>query len=255
MILPRSLLAALAPVLGTLGITKAIGNGAAASGESTALLWGPYRPNLYFGVRPQIPNTLLMGLMWSSGENRDAMVRSTTARYISPTEDVADTRKDLRDTCEQGDKMPRYGWTMYDTRVGGVQMIHDEENSIDLKTEFIKAADGGSWGVRVTGVPAPDAPSDGVKTTIVFHVALEDLPEDGSNPASKSLVCAKGDAFEAGRRVAAVCHGKDPALGDFNIRVLESQQAQVQESTVTSLRVNEDRIWKAKGEGRSSSST
>jgi len=28
--------------------------------------WGPYRPNLYFGVRPQVSETLLMGLMWAS---------------------------------------------------------------------------------------------------------------------------------------------------------------------------------------------
>lgn len=32
--------------------------------------WGPYRPNLYFGVRPQIPETLLMGLIWASGDDR-----------------------------------------------------------------------------------------------------------------------------------------------------------------------------------------
>lgn len=39
--------------------------------------WGPYRPNLYFGVRPQIPETFLMGLMWASGESRDKMLKST----------------------------------------------------------------------------------------------------------------------------------------------------------------------------------
>jgi mannosyl-oligosaccharide glucosidase len=30
-----------------------------------SLLWGAYRPNLYFGVRPRIPNSLMGGLMWS----------------------------------------------------------------------------------------------------------------------------------------------------------------------------------------------
>lgn len=39
--------------------------------------WGPYRPNLYFGVRPQIPETFLMGLMWASGESRSEMLKST----------------------------------------------------------------------------------------------------------------------------------------------------------------------------------
>ena len=30
-----------------------------------SLLWGPYRPNLYFGVRPRIPKSLMGGLMWA----------------------------------------------------------------------------------------------------------------------------------------------------------------------------------------------
>lgn len=39
-------------------------------------IWGPYRPNLYFGVRPQIPETLLMGLIWASGDDRTRLVDS-----------------------------------------------------------------------------------------------------------------------------------------------------------------------------------
>src|SRR5437763_16968834 len=41
-------------------------NGAATT---SSLLWGPYRPNLYFGVRPRIPQSLLMGLMWAKVDN------------------------------------------------------------------------------------------------------------------------------------------------------------------------------------------
>ena len=75
--LPRHWLAALGLFPFTLGV---VGDAKADFTEpeaSPALRWGPYRPNLYFGVRPQIPNTLLMGLMWSSGENREAMMKST----------------------------------------------------------------------------------------------------------------------------------------------------------------------------------
>lgn len=28
------------------------------------LLWGTYRPGLYFGVRPRLPQSLLTGLIW-----------------------------------------------------------------------------------------------------------------------------------------------------------------------------------------------
>jgi mannosyl-oligosaccharide glucosidase len=38
--------------------------------------WGPYRPNLYFGVRPLVPESFLMGLMWASGESQSKMLKS-----------------------------------------------------------------------------------------------------------------------------------------------------------------------------------
>lgn len=36
--------------------------------NNQSLLWGPYRPNLYFGVRPRIPKSLMTGLMWGKVE-------------------------------------------------------------------------------------------------------------------------------------------------------------------------------------------
>ena len=36
--------------------------------NNQSLLWGPYRPNLYFGVRPRIPESLMTGLMWGKIE-------------------------------------------------------------------------------------------------------------------------------------------------------------------------------------------
>lgn len=34
------------------------------STEDDALLWGTYRPNLYFGLKPKLPLSLLTGLAW-----------------------------------------------------------------------------------------------------------------------------------------------------------------------------------------------
>lgn len=34
-----------------------------------SLLWGTYRPNLYFGVKPRIPKSFAGGLMWSKVES------------------------------------------------------------------------------------------------------------------------------------------------------------------------------------------
>lgn len=33
--------------------------------SNDSLLWGPYRPNLYFGVRPRVPKSLMTGLVWA----------------------------------------------------------------------------------------------------------------------------------------------------------------------------------------------
>ena len=42
-----------------------------------SLLWGPYRPNLYLGIRPRISHSLLMGLMWSSLDDPSGIPNST----------------------------------------------------------------------------------------------------------------------------------------------------------------------------------
>lgn len=46
-----------------------------------SLLWGPYRPNLYFGIRPRLPQSLMTGLMWFSTLNYQS-VQSTLAILI-----------------------------------------------------------------------------------------------------------------------------------------------------------------------------
>lgn len=45
--------------------------------SNESLLWGPYRPNLYFGVRPRIPKSLLTGLMWSKVDDYQSVQHST----------------------------------------------------------------------------------------------------------------------------------------------------------------------------------
>lgn len=37
--------------------------------NNESLFWGPYKPNLYFGVRPRTPNGLWTGLMWANVNN------------------------------------------------------------------------------------------------------------------------------------------------------------------------------------------
>lgn len=63
-----------------LASAAALAAGAAATGSETVLIneigrlnnqslfWGPYKPNLYFGVSPRQPQGLWTGLMWGRAE-------------------------------------------------------------------------------------------------------------------------------------------------------------------------------------------
>ena len=48
-----------------------------AKRSNESLLWGPYRPNLYFGVRPRIPKSLLTGLLWAKVDAFQGVQHST----------------------------------------------------------------------------------------------------------------------------------------------------------------------------------
>lgn len=50
------------PVLSLLAVFAECSN---VTASDDSLLWGPYRPNLYFGVRPRLPKGLNTGLLWA----------------------------------------------------------------------------------------------------------------------------------------------------------------------------------------------
>ncbi|KAF2280533.1 glucosidase I [Westerdykella ornata] len=168
-----------------------------ASNET--LFWGPYRPNLYFGVRPRVPRSLMGGLMWTR------------------VEDYQSVQHNFRHTCEQHE-LDGYGWDEYDVRTGGRQTIHDPANGIDITTEFIKfpgGHNGGSWGARIRGTPREDASPD-LKTTVIWYNTLEGLG---------SLEVVNEDAEETGAEGDVVLKGQTVELGDFEVRVTEGQGA------------------------------
>lgn len=44
------------------------------------LRWGTYRPGVYFGVRPRLPQSLVTGLMWFGTQNYQSF---GSAQYIT----------------------------------------------------------------------------------------------------------------------------------------------------------------------------
>lgn len=158
---------------------------ASASASNDTLLWGPYRPNLYFGVRPRLPNSLLTGLLWANTDNYGTV------------------QNNFRHTCEQHEGMAGYGWEEYDARNGGRQVIHDTGNKIDLSIDFVKVPGGqhgGSWAARIKGSLREDAPPNLV-TTLIFYAGMEGLGElgfTGEEPDAEGVVTLQGETLDLG---------------------------------------------------------
>lgn len=53
-----------------------------AQGENVtdSLRWGTFRPNLYFGLRPQVPRSLMTGLMWFGTQDFQSFSSAYVAR-------------------------------------------------------------------------------------------------------------------------------------------------------------------------------
>ncbi|ETI23672.1 hypothetical protein G647_05475 [Cladophialophora carrionii CBS 160.54] len=198
--------------------------------SNDTLLWGPYRPNLYFGVRPRLPNSLLTGLLWAN------------------TDSYASTQQNFRYTCEQHEGMAGYGWEEYDARNGGRQVIHDTGNKIDLTIDFVKVPGGqhgGSWAARIKGTPREDAP-DNIVTTLVFYAAMEGLGELGFKDTD-----AEPDSV--------TLHGETGDLGSFDIYFGDPSENLLPYKThpswdlkpldrpvLSSVQVPSEAIWQAK---------
>lgn len=211
--------------------------------SNDSLLWGPYRPNVYFGVRPRLPKSLTTGLLWGR------------------VEDFASVQHNIRYTCEQHEGMAGYGWDAYDPRTGGVQTVHDRGNGIDIETSFVKFDEGrGGWGARIKGTPREDAePGAGsqagvheMKTAVYFHVSMEGL-------GAVELQDTEA-AEELGFEGDVVFNGRTQDLGEFKLTITEPdgtshplhnhpayKNKPLDYTFVHSLQVPEEALWQAKG--------
>ena len=102
--------------------------------EST--LWGTYRPQLLFGLRPRMPQTLLTGFMYYSPTSIQGGAPTRHLASVNPGPDY-------------------FRWKYHDGRNFGIQEIVDHEHNYLLETSFVKSGhqDGapGHWGVRIRG--------------------------------------------------------------------------------------------------------
>ncbi|KAI1005259.1 putative mannosyl-oligosaccharide glucosidase [Podosphaera aphanis] len=197
-----------------------------------SLLWGPYRPNLYYGIKPRIPKSLLTGLMWTR------------------VDDYTSLQDRFRHTCEQTEDIRGYGWDEFDIRTGGVQNIYDEGNRVDITTNFVKipgGSHGGSWATRIRGKIRKGHPQES-RTTIVFYASMDGL--------GSLEVANKPDVKGFEDDVTLI--GNSPGLGDYKLIVTkgsgnhpkpehEAYFSQPLDRTfVCSAEVPEPEIWQTK---------
>ena len=229
--------------------------------NNQSLLWGPYRPNLYFGVRPRIPKSLMTGLLWGKVETYTDFQHSWSpppppgAALPAPVAGqctLTDARHPaVRYTCEQNEGMKGYGWEEYDPRKGGIQSIHDIENGIDITTSFVKVpggAHGGNWAARIKGVLHEDAPED-QKTIVVFYVTQE---------GADSVLEALPSEDELGYEGDVTLRGQSEALGNYKLVVTKGEGIQPKsdheisavrgpgQTVVQSLTYPDEVVWQAK---------
>lgn len=203
--------------------------GAAPASSNDTLLWGPYRPNLYFGVRPRLPKSILSGLVWANVDN------------------YATVNNNWRHTCEQHAGMDGYGWEEYDARNGGRQVIHDNGNRIDLTIDFVKmpGANGGSWAARVRGTPRNDAPRN-IVSTILFYAGLEGLGEIGFDKDldQKGTISLNGQTNELGSFHIDITAGPGNSLPYKTHKAWDRKP--LDKTLATSYQVPSESLWQAK---------
>ncbi|PYH48176.1 mannosyl-oligosaccharide glucosidase [Aspergillus saccharolyticus JOP 1030-1] len=206
-----------------------------ARANNQSLLWGPYKPNLYFGVRPRIPNSLFAGLMWANVDN------------------YATAQQNFRHTCEQNEGMAGYGWDEYDIRKGGRQTIHDEGNALDMTINFIKVPGGqhgGSWAARVKGVPRENGSPD-QSTTVVFYTGMEGLGNLGVTIESEDPRGFEGDVKLTGYTSDLGAFSIDVTAGPGSNDHPENDHPSYDEkpldrTLVSSLALNPEQLWQTK---------
>jgi mannosyl-oligosaccharide glucosidase len=66
---------------------------------NASLLWGPYRPNLYFGVRPRIPKSLMGGLLWTRVEDYTSVQNSECIHTSRRTVHICELQTYERIAC------------------------------------------------------------------------------------------------------------------------------------------------------------
>ncbi|SCU84631.1 LAFA_0D11056g1_1 [Lachancea sp. 'fantastica'] len=196
--------------------------------QDQTLLWAPYRSNCYFGIRPRFvnDNPLMMGLMWFDSSSVEGI-------------------NQLRHQVDMGDKLDKYGYELYDPRLGGREVIIDSANNLNLTIHFVKSRNGENWATRVSGRPL-DASKGKVSSLVMYFNQNGDqgsLNLDLTKRQDKHHTNLVGTSRELGdydlsiKDVSGNYYSRGPALGN---------DADSSRTSHMSFNVPDDQVWKAR---------
>lgn len=117
-------------------------------------VWGTYRPNVYFGVKPRVPDGPVFGLLWFRQYPDKESPKASKFRHY----------------CNSGvGEIDKFGWIRHDGKNFGMQKI--TEKHMKLTTSFVKrngGKHGGDWSARISGKPLDTHVSYGIKLKSLY---------------------------------------------------------------------------------------
>lgn len=163
-----------------------------------SLLWGPYRSGYYLGIRPRLPLSLTLGLLWFNADSHNGL-------------------QNIRHEYEQGHNMGRANWVHFDPRFGGRQEIVDKDCHITIHIDFVKSENGKNWGVKIRAVPHKGF--ENVVTSFVWYTGLEGESVTEKGLSVSGFLKLDNDYNENGYKDTIELSGFSLELGLFEMKI------------------------------------
>jgi len=163
--------------------------------HNSSMLWGTYRPHLFFGTRTRHAAPIYFSLMWHDPLDYERV------RYDAG-----------------GDGIGKYGWVEHDAKHYGHQVVEDTHLGVQMNTTFVKRnhegakSKGGDWVVRVSGKKLKESSKKGGQVSLVFHMSTH-----GKKGGLNTAEVAEGGDKSSG--LLATRSGRSAATGAFTTAI------------------------------------
>ncbi|XP_074600766.1 mannosyl-oligosaccharide glucosidase [Brevipalpus obovatus] len=152
------------------------------SGLRLPLRWGTFRSGHYFGIKKNVPSSVVAGLMW---------FKNTIEGNTVP----------IRHWCNQFDNLPSYSWTKHDFDTFGVQEIVDKNFTLTSSLLFLDHG----WMSKISLRPNKSSSTGDVlekPVSLIFYLARESDSDEIFLVSSRKSLQKIGSRIELGGTVS-----------------------------------------------------